>query len=86
MIVGADPAGLIDWAVGFQQLYVSQELPRIGIHSGNALYRAAGGEVLVTRPVAERAGPHLEFERIAEVRLKGFTDSTELFLARQAEE
>jgi adenylate cyclase len=48
--------------------------------------RAGGGEVLVTRPVVERAGPHLEFERIAEVRLKGFTESTEIFLARQAEE
>jgi adenylate cyclase len=48
--------------------------------------RAAGGEVLVTRPVVDRAGPHLEFERIAEVRLKGFTASTEIFLARQVEE
>jgi adenylate cyclase len=48
--------------------------------------RSAGGEVLVTRPVVDRAGAHLEFERIAEVRLKGFTDSTEVFLARQAEE
>jgi adenylate cyclase len=45
--------------------------------------RSAGGEVLVTRPLVERGGPHLEFERIAEVRLKGFTESVELFLARQ---
>jgi adenylate cyclase len=45
--------------------------------------RSAGGEVLVTRPVVERGGSHLEFERIGEVRLKGFTDSVELFLARQ---
>ena len=44
--------------------------------------RAAGGEVLVTRPVVEQArAPHLEFERIGEVRLKGFTEPTELFLA-----
>jgi adenylate cyclase len=104
MIVGADPGALVDWAVGFQQLYASPALPRIGVHCGNALYRdgdyfgrdvniasrvaarAAGGEVLVTRPVVERAGPHLEFERIAEVRLKGFTESTEVLLARQAEE
>jgi adenylate cyclase len=48
--------------------------------------RAAGGEVIVTRPVVEQAGPHLEFELIGEVRLKGFTDPTELFLARPAEE
>ena len=104
MVVGSDPAALVDWAVGFQQLYVSPALPRIGIHCGNALYRdgdyfgrdvniasrvaarSGGGEVLVTRSVVERAGSHLEFERIAEVRLRGFTESTEVFLARQAEE
>jgi adenylate cyclase len=42
--------------------------------------------VLVTRPVVERAGPHLHFERIAEIRLKGFTESTEIFVALQREE
>ncbi len=46
--------------------------------------RAAGGEVLVTRPVVDLAGRHLEFEPIGEVRLKGFADATELFLARPA--
>jgi adenylate cyclase len=45
--------------------------------------RSAGGEVLVTRSVMGYAGPHLEFERIAEVKLKGFSDSTEIFIARQ---
>ncbi len=48
--------------------------------------RSAAGEVLVTRPVVEGAGPHLEFERIAEVTLKGFSESTEVFIARQKEE
>jgi adenylate cyclase len=48
--------------------------------------RAAGGEVVVTRDVVELAGPHLEFERIGEVRLKGFTDATELFVARAADD
>ncbi|MFL5819281.1 MAG: MerR family transcriptional regulator [Solirubrobacteraceae bacterium] len=48
--------------------------------------RAAGGEVLVTRPVVEAAGSHLEFEPIGEVRLKGFAGPTELFLARLAED
>ena len=104
MIVGSDPTGLTDWAVGFQQLYSSRALPRIGIHYGDTLYRdgdyygravniasrvaarSAGGEVLVTRPVVERAGPHLEFERIAEVRLKGFSESTEIFIAEQRPE
>ena len=46
--------------------------------------RAAGGEVLVTRPLVEAAGSHLEFEHIGDVKLKGFSESTELFLARQA--
>jgi adenylate cyclase len=48
--------------------------------------RAAGGEVIVTRPVVEASGPHLVFERIGEVSLKGFMSPTELFLARPAEE
>ena len=104
MIVGSDPAALIDWAVGFQRLQSEPPLPRIGIHYGDALYRdgdyygrdvniasrvaarSAGGDVLVTRPVVEHAGSHLEFERIAEVRLKGFTEPTEIFVARQREE
>ena len=47
--------------------------------------RAAGGETLVTQPVVDNAGPHLEFEPIGEVRLKGFRESTELFLARPEE-
>jgi adenylate cyclase len=48
--------------------------------------RSAGGEVLVTRPVVEAADSHLEFERIAEIKLKGFNDPTEIFVARQAGE
>jgi adenylate cyclase len=48
--------------------------------------RSAGGEVLVTRPVVDAASaPHLELERIGEVRLKGFSESTEVFIARQRE-
>jgi adenylate cyclase len=49
--------------------------------------RSAGGEVLVTRPVVEASqGPHLRFDRVGEVTLKGFTDSTEIFVARQRQE
>jgi adenylate cyclase len=51
--------------------------------------RSAGGEVLVTRPVVEVSrvgGNHLEFERIGEVTLKGFSESTEVFVARQRRE
>ena len=47
--------------------------------------RAAGAEVLVTRPVVERSRKGLEFERIADVRLKGFNESTEIFIARERE-
>jgi adenylate cyclase len=104
MIVGSDPTALTDWAVGFQRLHDERPLPRIGLHSGVALYRdgdyfgrdvniasrvaarSAGGEVLVTRPVVEQGSSYLEFERIGEVRLKGFSQSTEIFLARQREE
>ncbi len=45
--------------------------------------RAAGGEVLVTRPVVDMAAglDGLAFERIGEVRLKGFSEPTELFIA-----
>jgi adenylate cyclase len=47
--------------------------------------RAAGGEVLATRPVVEAAGAHLAFEPIGEVKLKGFKEATDLFLARPTE-
>jgi adenylate cyclase len=46
--------------------------------------RAAGGEVLVTRPVMEAAGAQLAFVPIGEVHLKGFDAGTELFDARAA--
>lgn len=44
--------------------------------------RAAGGEVLVTRPVVNVAAgvDGLEFDRIGEVGLKGFSEPTELFV------
>ena len=101
MVVGADPATLVDWAVGFQELNAGQRpLPRIGVHAGDTLYRdgdyygravnlasrvgarAAGGEVLVTGEVVQAAGDHLRFEAIGEVKLKGFSEATELYLAR----
>jgi adenylate cyclase len=45
--------------------------------------RAGGGEVLVTRAVVQMAAgvDGLEFSRIGEVRLKGFSEPTELFAA-----
>jgi adenylate cyclase len=49
--------------------------------------RAGGGEVLVTRPVVDVADgvDGLRFERLGEVRLKGFSEPTELFLAAGVE-
>jgi adenylate cyclase len=102
MVVAADGAALVAWAVRFQESSDDRPLPRIGIHAGAVLYRdgdyygrevnqaarvaarAAGGEVLVTRPVCELSGPGLDFRRIGEVRLKGFSENTELFVARSA--
>jgi adenylate cyclase len=101
MVVGSDDVALADWAVAFQAAHPERPMPRIGIHSGEALYRdgdyfgrdvniaarvsarSAGGEVLVTRPIVEHAGSRLEFERIGEIKLKGFTTRTEIFVARR---
>ncbi len=48
--------------------------------------RSGGGEVLVTRPVVEMAAgvDGIQFNRIGEVRLKGFSEPTELFTAAPA--
>ncbi|HLM85324.1 MAG TPA: adenylate/guanylate cyclase domain-containing protein [Solirubrobacteraceae bacterium] len=102
MVVASDPAALTAWAVELaSSVQPGDPPPRIGIHSGDALYRdgdyygrdvnqaarvvarAGGGEVLVTRAVVDAAGglESIEFERIGEVRLKGFSEPTELFLA-----
>ncbi|HKG02413.1 MAG TPA: adenylate/guanylate cyclase domain-containing protein [Conexibacter sp.] len=103
MVVCPDGAALALWAVGFQELYTERPRPRIGIHSGEVLYRdgdyygrevnlaarvvarAGASEVLVTRSIVSLAEEQLAFERVGEVRLKGFSDSTELFLARPLE-
>lgn len=106
MVVGADVAGLTQWAVGFQQeVPADAPQPRIGIHWGEAIYRdgdyygrdvnqaarvvarAAGGEVLVTRPIVDVAEgvDGLRFELIGEIGLKGFSQPIELFHAWPAE-
>jgi hypothetical protein len=48
--------------------------------------RAAGGDFVVTSAVVGAAEPQLEFERIGEVRLKGFSEPTERFVARAVED
>jgi adenylate cyclase len=58
MIVGADPAALTDWAVGFQRLWDERPTPRIGIHTGVALYRDGdyfGRDVNLAARVVARA-------------------------------
>ena len=41
--------------------------------------QSGAGEVLVTRAVVAASGPALRFEPLAEVRLRGFSEPTELF-------
>jgi adenylate cyclase len=48
--------------------------------------RSAGGEVLVTRPIVDAVGSELEFEHLADIRLKGFAETTEVFKARSSEQ
>jgi adenylate cyclase len=58
MIVAQDAEGLVDWAVGFQQLFDERPDPRIGIHYGAVLYRDGdyfGREVNVASRVVARA-------------------------------
>jgi adenylate cyclase len=59
--------------------YFGREVNR----AARVVARAGGGEVLVTRPVVDMAVgvDGVEFERIGEVRLKGFSEPTELFTA-----
>ena len=60
MIVGGDVQALVDWAVGFQRLWVERPAARIGLHYGGTLYRDGdyfGREVnLAARLVARARG------------------------------
>lgn len=70
-------------------LHTGSVLYRDGDYYGRAVNlasrvaaRATGGEVLVTREIRAVAGRHLAFQPIGAVKLKGFDEATELFLAR----
>jgi transposase-like protein len=64
---------------------VSEVARRVDVSPGTLRrwVRDAGGEVLVTREVVEAAGRRRAFERIGEVKLKGFDEAPELHLARR---
>jgi adenylate cyclase len=71
MLVGQDLGALVDWAVGFVELFDERPEPRIGIHWGPTLYRDGdyfGREVnLASRVVARaRAGEVLVTDRIVD--------------------
>jgi adenylate cyclase len=73
-------------------IHVGEVLYRDGDYYGRevnlaarVVARAGAGEVLVTRSIVALAEGQLAFERVGEVRLKGFSDSTELLLARPLE-
>jgi len=63
--------------------YYGREVNR----AARVVARAAGGEVLVTRPVVDMAAglDGLRFELIGGVVLKGFSEPTELFIASSVE-
>ncbi len=60
MVVGRDVVALTDWAVGFAQLLNERPAPRIGLHTGLAIYREGdyfGRDVnLASRVVARARG------------------------------
>ena len=58
MVVSSDPEGLVDWAVGFQQLVRDEPRARIGVHVGDVVYRDGdyfGRDVNIAARVAARA-------------------------------
>jgi adenylate cyclase len=58
MIVSPDPTTLTEWAVGFLGLFQERPQPRVGIHTGDAVYRDAdyfGTDVNLAHRVVARA-------------------------------
>jgi adenylate cyclase len=58
MIVSPDPTTLTEWAVGFLGLFQERPQPRVGLHTGNAVYRDGdyfGTDVNLSHRVVARA-------------------------------
>src|SRR5262249_4828177 len=86
-IAAGDPRPRIGIHYG-EALYRDRRYFRRDVNqAGRVVARAAGGEVLATRPVVDLADgvDGVAFERIGEVRLKGFSEPTELFTASARE-
>jgi adenylate cyclase len=71
MVVSPDAASLTEWAVGFLGRFSARPQPRVGIHSGAAVYRDGdyfGGQVNLAHRVVNRAlaGEVLVTDRVAE--------------------
>ena len=71
MVVSPDAASLTEWAVGFLAGFDQRPQPRVGIHSGDAVYRDGdyfGSQVNLAHRVVNRAlaGEVLVTDRVAE--------------------
>jgi adenylate cyclase len=71
MVVSPDAAALTEWAVGFLSRFPRRPQPRVGIHSGEAVYRDGdyfGGQVNLAHRVVSRAqaGEVLVTDRVAD--------------------
>lgn len=58
MVVARDTSALVDWAVGFEEILKERPAPRIGMHSGRAIYRDGdyfGSDVNLAARVVARA-------------------------------
>ncbi len=58
MIVSSETGALVDWAVGFEQLWRERPMPRFGLHAGQAIYRDGdyfGRDVNLAARVVARA-------------------------------
>jgi len=72
----SEVARRVDVSPGTLRCWVRDRVP--------GLQMAEEMEDLVTREAVEAAGRGVAFERIGEVKLKGFDEATELHLARRA--